>query len=159
MALSTLTCLTLAAPAWASASPRGLCGTPCTMGLWSAGVSKAGCCARPGEQQFEGTQPCGQRLCEVSLSWGHLHSFPHVALCGLLTLVPLQDVLRAGDNAVWTHLLQGVPRTLPGPPAQLSPLQTEPERGEGMCPTGWSPGDSWVLLSACPELGWEGAML
>lgn len=83
-----------------------------------------------------------------------------VSLCCSLQSIdsdpPLQDVLRAGDDALWSHLLQGVPGALPGPPAQLPPVQTEPERGEDTSATGW---ESWdpapAQLAACPGLGWE----
>lgn len=70
--------------------------------------------------------------------WARLGAVPiaHVLLPHISPLRPsmvalLQDVLGAGDDAVRAHLLQGVPRALPGPPAQLPPLQAEPERGEG----------------------------
>lgn len=70
--------------------------------------------------------------------WGRPGAVPiaHVLLPHIGPLCPwmvalLQDVPGAGDDAVRAHLLQGVPRALPGPPAQLPPLQAEPERGEG----------------------------
>lgn len=152
----------LAGPRGAMSVLMGSAGTPwrpCSEGEQSPGLEQFSSLCKPSSlsPDFQIKGPI-----KVSLCLTYLCSFPFVALCNPLTDHPLQDVLRAGDDALWSHLLQGVPGTLPGPQAQLPPLQTEPERGEGTSPTGWSPRESWepapAQLAACPGLGWEGAL-